>query len=396
MSGGLPDVVALTRQLLALDTVDRAESTAVAVLAPLLDAAGFSTRTVELAPGRAQLIAEWQPAAPTAPPLCFSGHLDTVPLGGAAWTHDPFAGETDGDRLHGRGSSDMKGGVAALVLAAARLAGGPRPKRAGLRLVLTAGEETGCRGAATLADTLRGAPSGPLLIAEPTANRPVHGHKGALWLEADATGVTAHGSRPDLGDNAVLRLARAVLALTDEGDPDPTPPHPVMGAPTLNVGTFAGGLNTNSVPDRATATLDLRTVAGQRHPSVRDAVSRRLGTDIAVRTLLDLPAVWTDPDDPWVRSVTTTTTTITGTPPPPPGAATFFTDACLLTPALGDVPTLILGPGEPDQAHATNEWCSIRRLHESVEIYHEVATAWCDAGGPAALGDGGAGGGGGG
>ncbi|WP_243740486.1 M20/M25/M40 family metallo-hydrolase, partial [Streptomyces sp. 8K308] len=259
---GVPDVVELTRALVAVDTVDRDETTALDVLAPLLADAGFTLELFEHAPGRGGLIAEWSPAG-HAPPLCLSGHLDTVPMGAAAWSHDPLGGETAGDRLYGRGTSDMKGGVAAMVVAATRVAALPGPHRAGLRLVLTAAEETGCRGAAGLAARLRGRPSGPLLIAEPTANRVLHGHKGALWLAADTSGVTAHGSTPHLGENAIYPLARAVTRLA--GFDFGAPPHPILGSPTLNVGTFEGGLNTNSVPDRARATIDVRTVIGQHH-----------------------------------------------------------------------------------------------------------------------------------
>lgn len=188
-----------------------------------------------------------------------------MPLGAAPWQHDPFRAEPDGDRLHGRGTSDMKGGVAAIVAAAAKIAA-LRPSRAGLRLVLTAAEEPGSAGARHAVRRLSGRPSGPLVITEPTGNAVLHGHKGALWLTASASGVTAHGSMPHLGDNAVYTLARAVnrLETHDFG----VPPHPAMGRPTLNVGTFHGGLNTNSVPDSAEATIDVRTVAGQDHGGV--------------------------------------------------------------------------------------------------------------------------------
>jgi succinyl-diaminopimelate desuccinylase len=365
------DVVALTRSLVAIDTVNHAETAALKVLAPLLEEAGFVLAVAEHEPGRGTLVADWHTDLDV-PPLCLSGHVDTVPLGAEPWQHEP-SGELDGDRLYGRGTSDMKGGVAAIVAAAVKIAAG-KPKRAGLRLVLTAAEETGSLGARHVAQAVLEEPSGPIVIAEPTSNAVVHGHKGALWLEAVATGVTAHGSMPSLGDNAIYKLARAVSRF--EQYAFTAGAHPVMGPPTLNVGTIQGGLNTNSVPDRAVATVDVRTIAGQDHGELTAALARMAGPEIALRPLIDLPPVWTDPADEWAASVAEIVRAVTGQASEP-RAATYFTDASVLTPALGSVPTVICGPGEAEQAHVTDEWCSVARLAESVEIFERLCVDWC-------------------
>ena len=153
--------------------------------------------------------------SPDKRPLCFTGHVDTVPLGAAPWTVDPFAGEISDGKLYGRGTTDMKSGVAAFVVAAlelgATLAGGP-----GVVLVITAGEETGCEGAYYLArsENMLGE-AGAIVVAEPTSNQPWIGHKGAIWLKARTTGVTAHGSMPEEGVNAVYKAARAIGRLED-------------------------------------------------------------------------------------------------------------------------------------------------------------------------------------
>src|SRR5262245_35310598 len=143
------DVVALTRELVRFDTINPPGAEAVAVdhVARLLDAAGFAVRTHELGPGRTSLVARI--GSGDGAPLCFTGHIDTVPLGGQPWTRDPHAGELGDGRLYGRGSSDMKSGLAAFVTAAVDLAPhlGGTP---GLELVVTAGEETGCDGARQL------------------------------------------------------------------------------------------------------------------------------------------------------------------------------------------------------------------------------------------------------
>ncbi len=137
-------------------------------------------------------------------------------------------------------------------------------------------------------------------MAEPTANRALLGHKGALWLEATTRGRTAHGSMPHLGDNAIYKLARVISAVEkfDAGVPE----HPWLGPPTVNVGTARGGINVNSVPDLATATIDMRTVTGQDHVRLRERLLAALGAEATLDVLVDLPAIWTEPDDPFVRA----------------------------------------------------------------------------------------------
>src|SRR6266498_2846770 len=134
-----------------------------------------------------------------------------------------------------------------------------------------AGEETGSEGAFALARRGMRGQAGALVVAEPTTNRPLCGHKGALWLKATTRGVTAHGSMPEKGVNAIYAAARAVGRL--EAFDFNVARHPVMGAPTLNVGTLHGGLNLNSVPDRAEIGIDIRTIPGMLHGLLRDQIA---------------------------------------------------------------------------------------------------------------------------
>ena len=268
----------------------------------------------------------------------------------------------------------MKSGVAAFVIAAHRLAGRLRGTP-GLVLVITAAEETGCEGAQQLA-ALDGAlgRAGAIVVAEPTNLEPLVGHKGGLWLHARTTGVTAHASMPERGVNAVVRAARAVVRLAefDFG----VQPHPLLGSPTLNVGTIAGGLNVNSVPDAATIGVDIRTIPGQDHRALRARLAAHLGDDVTLTPLNEAPGVWTEPDDAWMREVFDVVTPVLGRTPEVK-AAPYVTDASALTPAYGGAPTVILGPGELGLAHQTDEWCSITRLEQSVEVYLELARRWC-------------------
>jgi succinyl-diaminopimelate desuccinylase len=368
-------VVALTRELVGIDTINPPghEGRAAAVLARRLEAAGLEVAAHDLEEGRPSLVARW-PGGGDAPALCLTGHLDTVPLGRAEWTRDPFDAEIDGDRLYGRGASDMKGGIAAIVVAAERVAALGRG-RAGLELVLTAAEETGCLGALHLAgaDGALGR-AGALLVAEPTTNEPCVAHKGVVWLDAVAQGRTAHGSMPHLGENAIHKLARAVTRL--DGFRFDVAAHELLGDPTLNVGTVSGGINVNSVPDRATAGLDVRTVPALGAEDVAAQLAAAAGDEVALETRIALDAVDTDPDDPWVREVFEVMREVAGAEATPRGLA-YFTDAAALAPAYGTPPTVICGPGDADQAHRTDESCSVAALEAAAEAFFEIARRWC-------------------
>jgi succinyl-diaminopimelate desuccinylase len=369
------NAVELTRELVRIDTINpqSPERPCADRVGKLLEEAGYRVAYHEFAPGRTSLVAGLGGGEA---PICFVGHLDTVPLGAAPWSKDPFGGELDGGRLYGRGSSDMKSGVAAIVEAALRLAKTPLPK-AGIVLVLVAGEETGCEGAAHLARTPGALGSaGALVVGEPTGNRPVIGHKGALWLKARTRGVTAHGSMPQMGVNAVIKAARAVLALNGfrfEVEPDA-----LLGAPTLNVGTIHGGLNVNSVPDEAVIGIDIRTIPAVKHATLKQQLQALLGSEVELTPVVDLEGVRTPEDDPFVRRLLEVTASVTGEQQAP-GVATYFTDASVLTPAYGGVPTVVLGPGEMALCHQTDEHCRVERIEQAVEIYAQLARGWCGA-----------------
>lgn len=368
-------VVALTQRLVAFDTVNPpgTEAPLAIALAEILEAAGGRVCLAPFAADRQSLIATFGGQADR-PLLAFTGHLDTVPLGGRPWEYDPFAGEVAGNRLYGRGATDMKGGIAAFIVAtlrfAARLEGTP-----GVRLILTAAEETGCEGARELvADGLPLGPVGALIVGEPTSNVPLVGHKGCLWLRAVVGGVAAHGSMPHLGVNAVCRAARIVRHL--EGFDISTPPHPLLGQPTLNIGYLQGGTNINTVPDRAEIGIDIRTTPALDHAVLAARLASEVGEGIELETLVDTPGIWTDPAEPWVQEVFAVAKAVTGNTPSV-GGAPFVTDASLLTPALGGVPTVILGPGEIELAHQTDEYCRVDRLEQAVAIYEQLICRWC-------------------
>jgi succinyl-diaminopimelate desuccinylase len=371
-----PDPNLLTRELLAFNTINPPgmERACARHLGKKLEDAGFRVAYHEFAEGRTSLIAQIG-GGKDKPPICFTGHIDTVPLGAARWHHDAFAGETDGDRLFGRGSTDMKSGIAAFVAAAVELA--PHLERSpGLTFVFTAGEEIGCAGAKFLADRGLLDRAGAIVIAEPTANYPYVGHKGLAWFEIETTGVTAHGSMPEVGDNAILKMAGVIGDLQRFEFPIAT--HAVMGKPTLNVGTIQGGLNTNSVPDEARITVDTRTVPGIDHVHLCKSLEALVAPrDAHVRKIVDVPSLYTEPSNEWVQQVFDACTPfLEGRPTP--RTITFSTDGADLKRGFGGTtPAVILGPGEPRLAHQTDEWCSLTRIEQSVDLFRTLMRRWC-------------------
>ncbi|HBO45067.1 MAG TPA: acetylornithine deacetylase [Planctomycetaceae bacterium] len=369
------DVLSLTRELIAFNTINPPgrELPCAEYLGRILEDAGFRIEYHSLAEERASLIATIEGHGDGLP-LCFTGHTDTVPLGAVPWTRDPFGGQIEGDKLYGRGSTDMKGGLAAMIVAATRLARIAN-RKAGLTLVITASEENACRGSlhlTTLGGVLGNA--GAVVVGEPTSNYPLIGHKGTLWIEARATGVTAHGSMPDQGVNAIYRIARAVGKL--EKFRFDTAPHPVLGSPTLNVGTIVGGMNVNSVPDRATIGIDVRTVPGQSNREAFEQIRTLVGDEVELDCTVDVDGVWTDCENEWVQEVFDIMEPHIGQRPVARGA-TYFTDAAFLAPAYGNPPTIILGPGELEMAHKTDEYCHVSKIEAITEAYTQIARRWC-------------------
>jgi succinyl-diaminopimelate desuccinylase len=369
-----PDAISLTRTLLQFDTINPPgrERDCARHAGALLEAWGFRVEFHEYEDARTSVIAR-AGGSDAKPPLCLTGHLDVVPLGTRAWTKDPFAGEAEGDRLYGRGASDMKAGIAAMLLAArsfgGRLAGTP-----GIVLVLTAGEEGGCIGSRHLAGerALLGN-AGAIVVGEPTANYPFVGHKGSLKFHAAFRGVSAHGSMPQLGVNAIYKAARAIAGL--EAFEFGAAPHPVMGEPTMNVGTVEGGSGVNLVPDAARIGVDIRTVPGMDHEALLERLKQALG-EAELDVFSNLPAVWTPPDNDWVQRLFELCRAASGERPEP-RTATYMTDAANLLKVYAGAPTVVLGPGEPRMAHQTDEYCSMERIRQAVSLYEAIVDDWC-------------------
>lgn len=364
------DVISLTRELISFNTINPPgnESGIASKLGKIFADNGFEISLPVYDKNRLHLVAEKGVSGAEAP-LVLSGHFDTVPLGENAWTRDPFSGETEGDRVYGRGSSDMKGGVAAMTVAAIEATSEYLPS-GGIRLIFSAGEELGCQGVQHLVNTHRNlGKARAVIVGEPTANIPAIGHKGALYLTARTRGKTAHSSMPELGDNAIYKAARSISKI--EAFRFETERDLLLGYPTINVGKISGGMNINSVPDYAEFSIDIRSTTMIDHQLVLERLFRELGEDVAIETLVDLNPVSTRETDPFVQLVYDVCQTdkmddkrLKSLP--------YLTDGSVLQPFYGGVPTLILGPGEPGMAHQTDEFCSIKKIKQAVSNYKNI------------------------
>lgn len=371
------DVVELTKALVRIDSINPPgnEEPCARWLKGFLEAQGFATQLIPFGARRYNLVAELRGRHP-GPMLGFSGHMDTVPLGGAPWTVGPLTGELLEGRLYGRGSTDMKSGIAAFVVACLR-AKASVAAAGGVRLLLTGGEETGCEGARALRqskpDYLDGL--GALIVGEPTQNYPFIGHKGALWLKVFSKGVTAHGAMPEAGDNAIYKVVEAINKLRRF---ELVHRHPLMGGASMNVGTIRGGLNVNSVPDHAAFEVDLRTVPGMVHNDLHDELAQLLGDEVRLEPFVDVPPLEVDQLHPWIQRVYHLCALHGGAMAGAivPKVVPYFTDGSVLVPRARAVPVVILGPGEPQMMHKTDEYCRVDRLEEGVRIYEAILKDW--------------------
>ncbi len=364
------DVISLTRKLISFNTINPEgnEQEIAIFVGKLLSGNGFAVNYHQLAKNRLTLIAE-NGLTGLSPPIVLTGHFDTVPFGEKHWKEDPLSGTIKDGKIYGRGSSDMKGGLAAMIVASLQVFKESVPL-GGVRLIFTAGEEPGCIGAKHLAESGYDlGKAGAIIVGEPTSNVPAIGHKGALYLKVSASGKTAHSSMPELGDNAIYKAARAITKIENfkfRADRDE-----LHGFPTINVGLINGGKNLNSVPDFVEFTIDVRSTDKLKHSEILKRLSLELGEEVLIEKLVDLMPVSSFESAPFVQLVYS----VCGVEPEKgvfQKSLPYMTDGAVLQQLYGGVPTVILGPGQPEMAHQTDEFCYISKIEEAVTIYRNI------------------------
>lgn len=339
--------------------------------ARLFDAWALDCRRYDAAPGRPNVVAELPGAGPT---LLLNGHLDTV--GVAGMTEDPFSGHVRDGTLRGRGACDMKGGLAAILTTARRLADAPMAERPHLVVALTSDEEHASVGMERLVQDGVDADFG--IICEPTELTVMPAHKGFIWLRASFRGRAAHGSRPDLGVDAI-RPAGRYLARLDriEADLRAGPPHPLLGHGSLHAGTIRGGTAASVYPDHCELVIERRTLPGETTDEVVRPFRQALDTlgseedqaEAWLEVTLERPGSEVPTDEPRVLALLDAVRG-SGREPSVRGMSAWV-DAVFLNEA--GVPTICFGPGSIEQAHTADEWAPVDEIRTCADALERFA-----------------------
>lgn len=350
-------------------------------LKALLDEHGIETELVKYDENRTNLVARLK-GETEGPVLGLSGHMDVVPTGQMEWDYEPFGAEVVDGKMFGRGTTDMKSGLVACVLAMISLKEEGLPKQGEIVLLATVGEEAGAVGAKQLTEEGYADHLDALIIAEPSENQIRIAHKGALWTQITTYGKTSHGSMPQLGINAVVHMNEIIHRILQDPFKFKDEKDDLLGSPTFSVNAIQGGASTNVVPDQCIAKIDMRTIPSQDHKQIvnqmEDVIQQtkeiypHLKADI--RILNDLSPVRTSSDDPFVQLVqrilkTNDISTELGVLP-------AYTDASQFIHAKKEFPIMILGPGEISLAHQPNEYVEIDKYLKSIELYKEIASTF--------------------
>lgn len=342
-------------------------------VANLLKDWGLETDFFPFGDGRANVISRIRGFGDK-PSLIFSAHFDTVPVGEKPWSVDPFSGTIKDNKIYGRGAADMKGGMAAMCESARILTQSEADFKGDLVLAFTSGETSDLIGARKLIENNRLRNVGAILVGEPTGLNVFISEKGALWLKATAYGKTAHGSMPDKGENAILKMVK-FLSKVDEFEFG-VESHPRLGDPTLSIGTIQGGAVINVVPDKCSSQLDIRYLPSQE-PSDLIAAFEELGEDEIEISMVGDPKlpVKSDPDSDIVKISVDAVKNVVGKKPKL-GGASYFTDATILSNQLG-VPAVIIGPADTWMTHQPDEYVEISNYLNAIKIYTLIAMRYC-------------------
>ena len=370
----MPETTDLLARLIAIETCDPpgGEIEIARLVQGYLRDRSIEAELDEFAPGRANLLARVKGDG-RRPGLVFSAHFDTVPVGAQPWSHDPFAAEIKNGRLYGRGASDMKSGMAAMISAAVAVRQSGKKLGGDLILAFSAGESSNCLGAKRMVarGDLQGA--GHFLVSEPTSLGILVAEKGALWLRLVAHGKGGHASAAQgsaLESRSAITRMMAGLATLETLSFD-IADHPLLGAPSIAVGTIRGGSVVNMTPDRCEAEIDLRLLPDQDPDAVIASLRTHIGTDIEIETIDVKPPVETAPDHPFVGACIGACRDVRGAEPVPAGVS-YYSDATVICPAL-DLPMVILGPGELGMSGQTDEYVELAKLEQSVPIFEHIA-----------------------
>ncbi len=374
------DAVALARALIEIDSRNPTlvpdapgEGEVARTLASVLDGWGFAVQLIEAVPGRPNVVARIGPV--DAPALMLNGHLDVVGVEGMV--HKPFSAELRSGRIYGRGSADMKGGVAAMC-AAATVASAESDAQVVITAVVDEEYESlGLR--ALLASGLRAEAA---IVTEPTRLAICPAHRGFAWLDVTLHGRAAHGSRHDLGIDAILH-AGLLLAELDalEQTRSEGPLHLLLGRASLHASMIRGGVGMSTYPERCDLALERRTIPGESSEKAVREISdafdrvraRRPGFSAEVR-LNTAQAPSDVPVDAPIVERLRSALEAEGMPVAIEGLSAW-TEAALLNEA--GIPAVCFGPGDISLAHAAEEFVPVTDIEQATRVLARVVRDWC-------------------
>ena len=373
------DTIDLIARLVEIDSVNPAlvpggagEAAIAAFLLEWAAANGLVAEALEATPGRPSVVIRARGRGDGGT-LLLCGHTDTVNVEGM---EAPFELKVEGDRLYGRGAYDMKAGLAAALVACREastldLAGD-------VVVAAVADEEHGSIGVQEILETVR---ADVAILTEPTEMALVIAHRGFVWSEVEVTGRAAHGSRPHLGVDAIVKTGPILTALGRLDDELHARRHPLLGRPSVHASVIAGGEELSSYPGRCVVGIERRTLPGESAADVEAELERLLDAcraeDEALvasrRTLLVREPLEMAPDSPVVTLVAGAVTDTLGAPPVVEGAS-YWADAAFI--AAAGIPTVIYGPSG-EGAHALEEWVSLSDTEDVTRVLLDVARRVC-------------------
>lgn len=374
------DAIALLQQLVRIDSRNPSlvsgapgEGAIAEALGGTLRQWGFRVALVEAAPGRPNVVARiGRPGKRT---LLFNGHLDVVGVEGMR--HPAFDAEVRDGKLYGRGSADMKGGVAAMCAAAARAA------EQGMEgeIIVTAVVDEEYESLGTRAVVASGVRADAAIVTEPTRLAVNPAHRGFVWVEMEFLGRAAHGSRYDLGIDAI-RHAGLVIAALDQLQREVLDrrTHPLLGHASLHAATIAGGAGWSTYPDRCTLRVERRTLPGETTEQVLaelEGVRQRVAAyeatlDVTLRHVLTQAPSDVAADAPIVRALEAAMRAEGETVLHEGMSA--WTDAAILNDA--GIPAICYGPGDITLAHADEEWIPLSEVERATRVLTRLASDW--------------------
>jgi acetylornithine deacetylase len=375
------DAVALARALIKIDSRNPTlvpdspgEGDCARFLASVLDDWGFSVEVLEAIPNRPNVIARLGPA--DAPALMLNGHLDVVGVEGMV--HEPFGAEIRDNRIYGRGSSDMKSGVAAMC-AAAVAGAGPESERQ-ILVAAVADEEYESLGMRELLSA--GIRSDAAIITEPTRLAICPAHRGFVWMDIVFRGRAAHGSRYDIGVDAITHAALVLAELEKlEMTRESGPRHPLLGRASLHASTISGGVGMSTYPEECKLAIERRTLPGEPTEKAMKEVTSACTAVRATHPQLDARVTLTTAQLPSDVAVDSSIVERLRRAlqrenvPVRIEGLSAWTDAALLNAA--GVPTICFGPGDIGLAHAAEEFVQVQEIETATRVLTRVVREWC-------------------